>query len=84
VSNKEVGEPESRSFRDMAGGPQPIVKRMNAFVTNGYRFHTSKRVESKKIQNFGVMAKTESKTYDGKIIDIIELDYYSKCNVVLF
>ena len=41
----EVDEPESRSFRAVAGGPHPIVKRMNAFVTNGYRCHTQKRDE---------------------------------------
>ena len=84
MSNKEVDEPESRSFRAVAGGPHPIVKRMNAFVTNGYRLHTHKRDESKKTQNFGVMVEANSKTYYGKIVDIIELDYYSECKVVLF
>jgi len=75
----------SRSFRAVAGGgPHPIVKRMNAFVTNGYRFHTQKRDESKKTQNFGVIVEADSKTYYGKIVDIIELDYYSECKVVLF
>jgi len=35
----------------VAGGPHPIVKRINAFVTNRYWFHTQKRDKSKKTQN---------------------------------
>ena len=57
---------------------------MNAFVINGYRFHTQKRDKAKKTQNFGVMVEAEGKTYFGKINDIIELDYYSERKVVLF
>jgi len=40
VPNMEVDEPKSRPSRVMASDRHPIVKRMNAFVTHGYRFHT--------------------------------------------
>jgi len=39
----EVREPKSRFL-----SPHSIVKRMNAFATCGYDFHTPKRDESKK------------------------------------
>ena len=48
MSNIEVDESKLRSFRVVAGGPQPITKRVNAFVTNGYFFQTQKTEESKK------------------------------------
>jgi len=68
----------------MTGGPKPVAKKMNTFVINGYRFHTQRTDKSKETQNFGVMVEGEGKSYYGKITDIIELDYYSECKVVLF
>ena len=56
---------------------------MNAFVINGYCFHNRRRDKSKKTHNFGVVVEAEGKSYYGKIIDIIELDYYLECKVVL-
>ena len=80
----EVDKPELRSFRAVAGGPYPIVKRMNAFVINGYRFYSRKRDDSKKTQNFGVIVEVESKICYKKNIVIIEFDYYFENKVVLF
>ena len=57
----EVDKPELRSFRAVAGGPHPIVKRMNAFVTNGYHFHTRKRDKSRKLKILGLWWKLKAK-----------------------
>jgi len=57
---------------------------MKAFTINGYRFHTEGRDKSKTTQNHGVMVEAEGKPYYKKITDIIELDYFSECKVVLF
>lgn len=84
MSNTGADDPESKLFRVVASGPSPIVKRMNGFIINGYRFHTQNRDKLKKTQNFGVMVEADGKTYFGKINDIIELDYYSEYKAVLF
>jgi len=55
----------------VGSGPNPVAKKTNAFVINGYRFHTQSKDKSKKTQNFGVMVEAEGKSYYGKIIDII-------------
>jgi len=57
---------------------------MKTFNINGYKFHTQARAETKKTQNYCVVVEVDGKPYYGKINDIIELDYFSECKVVLF
>ena len=71
-------------IRIVGRGPNAIVKRMNGFIINGFRYHTQSRDKLKKTQIFGVMVEVECKAYYGKINDIIELDYFSDNRVVLF
>ena len=80
----EATNPRSKLLRALFHGPNSMAKRMKAFTINGYRFHTEARDRSKATQNYGVMVEVEGKPYYGKITDIIELDYFSECKVVLF
>ena len=47
----DANDPKSKVLRAMAQGPNIIAKRIKAFNTNGYRFRTHARDETKKTQN---------------------------------
>ncbi|WMV18167.1 hypothetical protein MTR67_011552 [Solanum verrucosum] len=80
-------------------GPNFVAKRYSGYLINGYRFHIRQRDARHKTQNSGVtvvasttsFARSKDKnpiatdlTYYGRIVDIVELDYYSHFKVVLF
>nr|XP_025617017.1 uncharacterized protein LOC112709341 [Arachis hypogaea] len=83
----------------LAEGPNDIVKRFEEFNIHGFKFRTMKKDQGLKTQNSGVVmsAITNSvsngrnpiivasdNTYYGKVVDMIELDYFGKLRVVLF
>jgi len=68
----------------LAHGLSPIAKRVKAFITNDYRFHSTDREIESKNQNFSIMVEVDGKTYYGRIIDVYVLDYYGHCEVVVF
>ncbi|XP_025662248.1 uncharacterized protein [Arachis hypogaea] len=83
----------------LAEGPNDIVKRFEEFNVHGFKFRTMKKDQGLKTQNCGVVmsAITNSvsngrnpiivasdNTYYGKVVDMIELDYFGKLRVVLF
>ncbi|XP_020968056.1 uncharacterized protein LOC107618653 isoform X3 [Arachis ipaensis] len=86
-------------IRQLSKGPNKVAKSFSAYVVNGYRFHTKRREVMRKTQNSGVTVVAETTSfasvkdkkpikanirYYGRIIDIVELDYYSQFKVVLF
>ncbi|XP_057794604.1 uncharacterized protein LOC131010913 [Salvia miltiorrhiza] len=75
----------------LARGPNSYAKRYKAFMINGFKFHTKDQEIYRKTQNSGVVVEVKEgdeenivKKYYGSIIDIYELDYYGKGNVVIF
>nr|XP_025625964.1 uncharacterized protein LOC112718415 [Arachis hypogaea] len=83
----------------LAEGPNDVVKRFEEYNIHGFKFRTVNKDEGLKTQNSGVVmsAITTSisrgrnpvsvsfdSTYYGKVIDIIELDYFGKLRVILF
>ncbi|KAL4573772.1 hypothetical protein LXL04_020589 [Taraxacum kok-saghyz] len=83
----------------LAKGPSPTSKRYHGYYVNGYRFHTKSRDARCHTQNSGVsitaltpsFASSRDKNpavgnvdYYGRILDIVELDYWSQFKVVLF
>ncbi|XP_074288515.1 uncharacterized protein LOC141613670 [Silene latifolia] len=83
----------------LAKGPSPTAKRFKGYYANGYEFYTKSRDVRCKTQNSGVtlsaltssFASSKDKnpvdgdvTYYGAILEIIELNYWSKFTLVLF
>jgi len=86
-------------IKQLSRGPNFVAKRYSGYLINGYRFHIRQRDVRRKTQNCGVtlvasttsFASSKDKnpiaadlTYYGRIVDIVELDYYSHFKVVLF
>ncbi|XP_060202723.1 uncharacterized protein LOC132631141 [Lycium barbarum] len=78
-------------IKQLSRGPSSIAKRYSGYLINGYRFHVRQRDVRRKTQNSGItlvalttsFASSKDKnpvdanvTYYGRIIDIVELDYY--------
>ncbi|GMI95113.1 hypothetical protein HRI_003180600 [Hibiscus trionum] len=93
------GREVSEEVKWLSQGPNRIVKRYNAFLINGFRFHTKSRERLRRTQNCGVVVTSSTTSYAsardnhpvvgdveyyGILTDIIELDYYGKQKVVLF
>ena len=89
----------SDDIKFLARGPQTRARRFNAFNVNGFKFRTLAREEGLKTQNSGVWVTSETRCYAsvkdgnvalanllyyGKLVDIIELNYYGHMRVVLF
>ncbi|XP_060211782.1 uncharacterized protein LOC132639346 [Lycium barbarum] len=86
-------------IKQLSRGPSSIAKRYSGYLINGYRFHVRQRDVRRKTQNSGItlvalttsFASSKDKnpvdanvTYYGRIIDIVELDYYGHFKVGLF
>ncbi|KAK6780135.1 hypothetical protein RDI58_022319 [Solanum bulbocastanum] len=86
-------------IKQLSRVPNSVAKRYFGYLINGYRFHVRQRDARRKTQNSGVtlvasatsFASSKDKnpiavdlTYYGRIVDIVELDYYGHFKVVLF
>ncbi|WMV13675.1 hypothetical protein MTR67_007060 [Solanum verrucosum] len=86
-------------IKQLSRGPNSVAKRYSGYLINVYRFHVRQRDARRKTQNSGVtlvasttsFARSKDKnliaadlTYYGRIVDIVELDYYGHFKVVLF
>ncbi|TMX00716.1 hypothetical protein EJD97_000287, partial [Solanum chilense] len=86
-------------IKQLSRGPNSVAKRYSGYLINGYRFHIRQHGAKRKTKNscVTVVASTTSfasskdknpiaanLTYYGKLVDIIELHYYSHFKVVLF
>ncbi|KAH0639224.1 hypothetical protein KY290_038314 [Solanum tuberosum] len=87
-------------IKELSRGPNwSVAKRYPGYLINGYRFHIRQRDARCKTQNSGVtvvasttsFASSKDKnpiaadlTFYGRIVDIVELDYFSHFKVVLF
>ncbi|KAH0644671.1 hypothetical protein KY284_032555 [Solanum tuberosum] len=83
----------------LANGPNNVVRRFKEYNIHGFKFRTMWKEQGLKTQNSGVVMSAVTKRfsngresieqssddmYYGKLIDIIELNYYGKLKVVLF
>ncbi|KAL4564765.1 hypothetical protein LXL04_028836 [Taraxacum kok-saghyz] len=83
----------------LAKGPSPTSKRYHWYYVNGYRFHTKSRDARCHTQNSGVSITALTPSFESsreknpavgnvdyysRILDIVELDYWSQFKVVLF
>ena len=86
-------------IKQLSRGPNIVAKRYSGYLIIWYRFHIRQCDARRKTQNSGVTlvasttSITSSKdknpiaaylTYYGRIVDIVELNYYSHFKVVLF
>jgi len=68
----------------LAKGVSRYAKKYSGYIINGYRFLTKRRERYRRTQNSGVMVEAEGGHYYGAVTEIVELDYFSTCKVVLF
>ncbi|KAK2409707.1 hypothetical protein QL285_045121 [Trifolium repens] len=83
----------------LAREPNNIARRFHGYNINGFKFRTEKKEQGLKTQNSGVVMSaitqkfsaggetiqnSSNVMYYGKLVDIIELDYFGKLRVVLF
>ena len=83
----------------LSQGPLDIARRFDGFNINGFKFRTKGREQGLKTQNSGVamFANTKSSSigedgklmssdvlYHGRLVDIVELNYFGKLRVVMF
>ena len=85
-------------LKQFSRGPNFVAESYSRYPINEYRFHVRQHDARSKTQNSGVtlVASTTSfasskdypiatnLTYYGRIVDIVELDYYGHFKVVLF
>ncbi len=65
-------------------GPKEIASRFNRYVVNGKMFRTVAHDVGKRTQNSGVCVPTvDGLTYYGKLMDIIEVEYYDRTKYVM-
>ncbi|WMV32669.1 hypothetical protein MTR67_026054 [Solanum verrucosum] len=96
---KDMGIRKNLHPKDTEDRPNSVAKRYAGYLINGYRFHVRQCDARRQTQNSGVtlvasttsFASSKDKNpiaadliYYGRIIDIVELDYYGHFKVVLF
>ncbi|CAA7013323.1 unnamed protein product [Microthlaspi erraticum] len=95
----ERNEIANDDIRLIANGPSDKVLKFSSYNINGYKYRTLERDGDLKTQNCGVYISAETISYAssrdtnpragdvpyyGKLIDIIQLNYYDKFRVILF
>ncbi|KAH0729589.1 hypothetical protein KY290_000721 [Solanum tuberosum] len=77
-------------IKELSTGPNSVAKRYSGYLINGYRFHIRQR-DARLVASTTSFASSKDKnpiaadlTYYGRIVDIVELDYFSHFKVVLF
>ncbi|KAH1039995.1 hypothetical protein J1N35_041738 [Gossypium stocksii] len=94
-SGKDIND----EVRWLSLGPNRVVKIYIAFLINGFKFHTKYRERLRRTRNCQIVFNSSITSYTsardsnpvegnveyyGLLMDIIELDYYSKRKVILF
>ena len=89
----------TEDIRYLSQGPNRVATRYKGYVINGITFRTKSHEKDQRTQNSGVFmtAKTThyphprggdpvviEDTYDGVLIDIIELNYFDRFRIFLF
>lgn len=94
----DENESNSNDLKCLAQGSLQRARRFSAYNVNGFKFRTMEREHSLKTQNSGVfvISRTRSHSrisdnnlvngdvnYYGKLVDIIELNYYGRFRIIL-
>jgi hypothetical protein len=84
VDNKQRNEMGEKLVMHCRGSRE-IAVRYSKYVVNGKLFHTLAFDVSKRTQNSGVCVPTiDGDTYFGKLIKVIEVEYFDRTKYVLF
>ncbi|CAI0396796.1 unnamed protein product [Linum tenue] len=88
---EEMHDPRfTAELKGLARGPNYGVRQFKGYITKGVRYHANCREEERKTQNSGVVVATKTSSlegeilYYGRIIDMIELNYFERFRVALF